>query len=242
MKLFVFTPECFETFFTRFDFFDAPCLKITISKALSYAIIAGAVVLKLPQILKIASAGSVQGLAALTFYCDVLIFSCSAGYSYLRGFPFSTYGEELVILAQNIFLVLLLWKYADPAKGTAHILLAVGIWGGFVFWMLGLDPEGEVVTMLPVATIIATALARCPQVYANYSQGHTGQLSIVSTGLNWVGSLARIFTTLTELSDTLKLMGYVVSASLNLVLIFQMLWYWTATKNATAAAAEKKAK
>ena len=57
--------------------------------------------------------------------------------------------EEL-ILAQNIFLVLLLWKYADPAKGVYH---------GFVFWMLGLDPEGEVVTMLPVATIIATACA-----------------------------------------------------------------------------------
>ena len=57
MKLFVFTPECFETFFTRFDFFDAPCLKITISKALSYAIIAGAVVLGGRQEAVCASAG-----------------------------------------------------------------------------------------------------------------------------------------------------------------------------------------
>ena len=93
-----------------------------------------------------------------------------------------------------------------------------------------------------VRCLKSTTIARCPQVYANFAQGHTGQLSIVSTGLNWVGSLARIFTTLTELSDTLKLAGYVVSASLNLVLIAQMLWYWTATKEATAAGAKKKTK
>ena len=46
-----------------------------------------------------------QGLAPLTFYCDVLIFASSAAYSHLQGFPFSTYGEELVILAQNVLLV-----------------------------------------------------------------------------------------------------------------------------------------
>ena len=42
----------------RFDFFDAPCLKTTISKALSCATIAGAVILELPYMPEIASAGS----------------------------------------------------------------------------------------------------------------------------------------------------------------------------------------
>merc|ERR1711871_1390874 len=232
--------ECFEKFFTNFDFLDAPCLKITISRGLSYAIIVGAVILKLPQIKKIVSAGSVTGLAPLTFYCDVLIFSISSGYSYLQGQPFSTYGEELVILAQNIVLVFLLWKYKDPAFGIIHIILVSLAWLALGVWVLGLDGEAPVVTVLPLLTIGATAISRCPQAYANFAQGHTGQLSLISTSLNFVGSLARIFTTLTELSDNLKLAGYVVSASLNFILIVQMLWYWTATEKATANEVKKK--
>ena len=47
--------------------------------------------------------------------------------------------------------------------------------------------------------------------------------------------MARVFTTLQELDDFKKLMGYVVSLSLNVMLILQMVMYWTATNAATKA-------
>ena len=40
--------QCFVTFFTDFNFFNGDCLKATVSKGLSYAIVAGAVALKAP--------------------------------------------------------------------------------------------------------------------------------------------------------------------------------------------------
>lgn len=49
----------------RFGSFGAPCLETTISKALSDSAIAGAVILELFHMLEVASAGSLQGLAAL---------------------------------------------------------------------------------------------------------------------------------------------------------------------------------
>ena len=204
------------------------------SKALGYATIASAVVLKLPQMLKIYTAGSVQGLAPTTFYCDVLICTCAAAYSHLQGFPFSTYGEELLILAQNVLLVLMLWKYADPPFGISHMILITTVWVGISLHLTSLDPTATIVTMLPLATIVGIPIARCPQVHANFTQGHTGQLSLITTAINLAGSLARIFTTLTELSDTPKLVGYIISTALNVALTAQILWYWSATKAATA--------
>ena len=204
------------------------------SKALGYATIASAVVLKLPQMLKIYTAGSVQGLAPMTFYCDVLICTCAAAYSHLQGFPFSTYGEELLILAQNVLLVLMLWKYADPPFGMSHMILVATVWVGILLYLTSLHPPAIVVTMLPLATIVGIPIARCPQVYANFTQGHTGQLSLITTAINLAGSLARIFTTLTELSDMPKLVGYLISTTLNIALTGQILWYWSATKAATA--------
>ena len=198
---------------------------------------------KLPQMQKIYSAGSVQGLAPMTFYCDVLICTCAAAYSHLQGFPFSTYGEELLILAQNVLLVLMLWKYADPPFGASHMALVAAAWVGIVLYLASLDPATTVVAALPLATIVGIPVARCPQVHANFTQGHTGQLSLITSAINLAGSLARIFTTLTELSDGPKLAGYIISATLNTVLTGQILWYWSATKAATAkGSGEGKAK
>jgi hypothetical protein len=52
----VFREDCFYLFFTKYDFTNAECLKITISKLLGYLIITGALVLKVPQIIKIVRA------------------------------------------------------------------------------------------------------------------------------------------------------------------------------------------
>jgi mannose-P-dolichol utilization defect protein 1 len=56
-KLFFFRADCYDLYFNKFDFFsNKECLKVTISKGIGFAIIAGSAILKVPQIMKIIKA------------------------------------------------------------------------------------------------------------------------------------------------------------------------------------------
>ena len=65
--------DCFEKF-QLFDFSDVDCIKFTVSKLIGLAIVVGSGILKIPQILKIVSNSSVEGLSQLTLYIETTIF------------------------------------------------------------------------------------------------------------------------------------------------------------------------
>ncbi len=67
------------------------------------------------------------------------------------------------------------------------------------------------------------------QAKTNYSNGHTGQLSAITVFLLFLGSIARIFTTIQETGDTVMTSVYIVSTLSNGVVAAQVLWYWNAT-------------
>ncbi|XP_069738590.1 mannose-P-dolichol utilization defect 1 protein, partial [Phaenicophaeus curvirostris] len=59
-----FVPDsCFEELCLRLHLLHVPCLKILITKVLGYAIVAGSVLVKLPQVLKVWGARSGAGLS-----------------------------------------------------------------------------------------------------------------------------------------------------------------------------------
>ena len=112
-KLFVFREDCFDLFFRKFDFFsDKECIKITASKGIGIAIIAGSAVLKRPQIIKIFNAKSVEGISKYMFYTEILMLINSSGFSIQANIPFSVYGESVIILFQNFLIVLMFWVYS----------------------------------------------------------------------------------------------------------------------------------
>lgn len=55
------------------DIFNKECGMILVSKLLGLAMIAGSVLLKVPQIQNIVSSGSVEGLAPMSFYSEVCL-------------------------------------------------------------------------------------------------------------------------------------------------------------------------
>lgn len=121
--LFFFRRDCYELFFTKFDFTNGECLKITISKGLGYAIIAGSAILKIPQILKIVKAGSVEGISKSLFYLETLTLLHAATYSIRQKIPFSVYGESLIILSQNVVIILLFWVYSSKISLLEKVVL-----------------------------------------------------------------------------------------------------------------------
>jgi mannose-P-dolichol utilization defect protein 1 len=83
-----------------------------------------------------------------------------------------------------------------------------------------------VLTNLQVTTIPVMATSKVFQIMANYKNGHTGQLSAITTFMNFAGTLARIFTTIQEVDDALILFSFVCSTLLNGILAFQVIMYW----------------
>ena len=64
------------------------------------------------------------------------------------------------------------------------------------------------------------------QIVANFQNGHTGQLSMITSSLNLLGTAARIFTTLQEVDDMVIMVSFISATVFNLVIVLQILYYW----------------
>lgn len=240
MVFLIFTPECFDVFLTNgllagsLDIFDIPCIKLTISKALGYGILVFSGLLKAPQIYNILKNKDATGISASAFYFDVAGYTVSPVYGFKKGFPISTYGETFIILVENLVLVLLLWRYAkgDDAASTNF---KIGVTAFYACcWAALFNLPDELLYILPMIGSSMVLYSRLPQIYLNFSNGHTGQLAIVTWLLNVIGVIARVFTTATELNDPIQLASHSVAMLLNLTVVAQILMYREATTAALA--------
>ena len=132
MKFFIFREDCYDKFIVKKDFTDNECIKFTISKAVGFAIIAGSSILKLPQIIKILSNGSVEGISSTGYYIETVIFMQTAGLSIAQNIPFSVYGETLIILVQNFVIILMIWNY-NKTISSIEKLLVFGMFAGYAY-------------------------------------------------------------------------------------------------------------
>ena len=94
----IFTPECYVKF-SAGDVSDMDCVKFSFSKLIGFLIITGSFILKVPQISKILSAGSADGVGILPLYLESFNFAITAATSIHLGLAFSVYGETLTIIA-----------------------------------------------------------------------------------------------------------------------------------------------
>ncbi len=84
-------------------------------------------------------------------------------------------------------------------------------------------------TIFQAATIPIFVLSKIPQIISNFQTRTCGQLSFATMALQFGGSAARVFTTLVEVNDNVVLMGFLIGATLNGILLFQTLFFPEAT-------------
>ena len=163
-----------------------------ISKALSFVIFAGAFGLKIPQILKIVSAKSVEGLSRESIYTDVPLVLTSIMYNYLTKLPLEKYAESVVVLLQNLVLVALVWSYSKPATKQQEIALVLTMFVAVAAVSFNAPPEYQF--LLPMSNLPMLMYSRFIQIYKNFRDGSTGNLDFTQFFLQFAGSFARIFT------------------------------------------------
>mmetsp|Transcript_6437 Transcript_6437/g.11225 ORF Transcript_6437/g.11225 Transcript_6437/m.11225 type:complete len:241 (-) Transcript_6437:1798-2520(-) len=200
------------------------CAKLIVSKALSSAIIAGALGVKLPQIIKIYRAKSVEGISETSFYIEVLSLAFVSAYYYHQRQPLSTYGESVIILVQGIAQIILLWTYS---KASSFRILTVSTLFIAICAPLFLELiPAHLWEWTMVSVMVLNVSFRTSQIVETFRSKTTGQLSFVTAFLNFLGVVARVFTTLVENDDPLLLANIVSVALLNGVIVLQFHVYW----------------
>jgi mannose-P-dolichol utilization defect 1 len=194
-------------------------IAVFVSKCIGYAILLSSFSLKLPQIYNIVKNKSASGLSAVSLYGDVVMYFTSIAYNYLQNNPFSSYGEQISVMAQNMIIVVLYWNYSRTS--LTSIATALTIFASIVYISLQLPSLYQPVLILSNLPLLIGS--RVPQLIKNYDLRSTGPLSAISTALSLTGAAVRILTTIAEVGwDFSLLSSYLVSVVLNGTLLLQV--------------------
>lgn len=239
VKSFLLTERCEQVLLKEFDFFDVPCLKHVVSKGLSVGIIAGSFLLKLPQILRILAKNSAAGLSFLGLYLELVNYTITCIHCFRHSNPLVAWAETLNLAVQDVVLLTLIMFYQSSyVTGIPLLALYVGACYGASDEALLSNERLEIAMSLAIFIMIASKL---PQIWLNFRNGSTGQLSAITVGLTFLGSVARVFTTLQEMpDDAMMVASFGIASALNGVLMAQVLWYWNVSTEKAAQDATKK--
>jgi mannose-P-dolichol utilization defect protein 1 len=217
---------CYKALVLDIDPTNTECVKLAVSKGLGIGIIAASSVVKVPQIVKLVRSKSASGVSFLSYILETSSYLISLAYNLRNGFPFSTFGETALILAQNVVICVLVLRYSGQTSNAALFmgLLATAVTTLFSPNFLSM----EKLSYLQAGAGVLGVASKVPQIAAIWQQGGTGQLSAFAVFNYLAGSLSRIFTTLQEVDDKLILYGFVAGFALNAVLAAQMVYYWNA--------------
>ncbi|KAM4058724.1 PQ loop repeat domain-containing protein [Hirsutella rhossiliensis] len=217
---------CYKTLVLDVDLDNTECVKLAVSKGLGIGIVAASSIVKVPQILKLVRSQSAKGVSFLSYLLETSALLITLAYNVRNGFPFSTYGETALIMAQNVVISVLVLNYSGRA-GMAAVLVAVLAGSAATLFTDGIL-DAQAMGYLQGAAGVLGVASKLPQILAIWQQGGTGQLSAFAVFNYLLGSLSRIFTTLQEVDDKLILYGFVAGFLLNAILALQMVYYWNA--------------
>ncbi|KAJ2944565.1 hypothetical protein O0L34_g3915 [Tuta absoluta] len=233
----VLSEKCYNEYFVKYNFLDEPCFKASLSKGLGIGIIAGSILVKVPQILKILNSKSAEGISFFAVCLELFAITANFAYSYVMGFPFSAWGEGTFLAIQTAIVAALVLHYGGSA-GKALMFLTV--YAGIVAALVSGQTPTDVLWSMQASNVPIIVVAKSIQVITNYKNGSTGQLSAVTCLMLFAGSIARIFTSIQETGDNIIIVTYIVSTIANGAIVLQLFWYWNVDKSSKNKNKKKK--
>ncbi|KAK1493920.1 hypothetical protein CCUS01_13801 [Colletotrichum cuscutae] len=218
--------HCYKSLLLDINIEDVDCIKLGLSKGIGLGIVGVSSIVKLPQIRKLTSSQSGEGISVLSYLLETASYLVSLAYNYRNQFPFSTYGETALIMGQNVIITVLVLNYTGRASLAAVFVTALAVALGTLF--AGSLVDMQTLGYLQAGAGVLSVASKVPQILAIWSEGGTGQLSAFAVFNYLAGSLSRIFTTLQEVDDKLILYNFIAGFLLNAVLASQMAYYWNA--------------
>jgi mannose-P-dolichol utilization defect protein 1 len=205
----------------------ASSCRFAMSSAGGMAVSLAAALARVPQIASIIKSSSVDGINQTTVTGETVAYLVSTLFHRSKSLPFDTYGECVAFTAQNSTILALWVLYRKPPlkqhqknKCAAAVVVVVAL-------LLHIDRNRHRpayvrgLEVLQSASMIGCQVARVPQIYTNYSNGSTGNLSVIPWLLNTAGSTFRFKTS----TEPVLRMGFGASILVNLCVVAQILYY-----------------
>ncbi|XP_063708463.1 LOW QUALITY PROTEIN: mannose-P-dolichol utilization defect 1 protein homolog [Culicoides brevitarsis] len=232
----ILSEQCYDKYFVEFNMLDVECFKALLSKVLGIGLIAGSMLVKVPQIIKIWNAKSATGINIVSVLLDLVAITCHMAYSYVSGFPFTSWGDTSFLAIQTALIAALVFLYSGKPNVSVIFTVLYGVicyvlMGGFTPKNLLWSAQGLNIPIL---------FGKLSQAVTNFKAKSTGQLSAITCFMLFFGSLARIFTSVQETGDSMMILTYLASSFANAVIVFQLVLYWNSDK--VASGDEKKQK
>ncbi|MCO5565307.1 hypothetical protein L7F22_018980 [Adiantum nelumboides] len=229
------------------------CLRLALSKGLGIGIIIFGSILKIPQIITIVQHSSAWGISLSMYSLEVVAYDISLAYAFRKQLPFSTYGENASLTVQNMIITLLIIWYGTEEKGQRRkggllisssssrvssseerdpmvikrvIFAAFLMFVSSIFLFLLCPPN--LLSVFQAFSIPISLLSKFPQIAELYKNKKCGHLSSIVVFAQLAGTLARVFTTITETGDWLLGIGFGLASVLNTVIAIQYVYYWRA--------------
>mmetsp|Transcript_14645 Transcript_14645/g.18948 ORF Transcript_14645/g.18948 Transcript_14645/m.18948 type:complete len:435 (-) Transcript_14645:623-1927(-) len=183
------------------------------------------VVVKVPQIRALEQTETSKGVSRGVEYCQTLSFTISVMNGIRHHQSVLTWGDELFVFAQNIYLISLIWKLSKTKM--SEVVLTLGFYLAYIVSM------GMAIFTLPHEylwpfQVLEVALLNpgyLPQIYQNNKNEHSGCLSGITQSLSVFMHLAHMYTNLADGVNIVVGIGYLISATLNIILLLQIIAY-----------------
>ena len=117
------------------------------------------------------------------------------------------------------------WKYDINQSSDRNNMSFTLIICGFLFIIYKGLLDEKAWTMVGSASTVLSVGSRLTQIIKSFNEKSTGPVSTITFGLNMLGNIARIFTTLKETKDFIMAGGFIISFILNLIIFLQIIYY-----------------
>lgn len=178
-------PQCHASLLQRLDLSsrNTECISLGVSKALGIAIISAASIVKVPQLIKLASSQSAAGLSFTSYLLETASFTITLAYSVRNAFPFSTYGETAFIAVQDVAIGALILLFSGRSAGAAAFVAVVAAAAYALFVPEVVDME--MLRYLQAGAGLLGIASKLPQIWTVWQEGGTGQLSAFAVSLSF---------------------------------------------------------
>jgi mannose-P-dolichol utilization defect protein 1 len=213
-----------------------------LARALGALLIVAALGVKVPQIAALVRSRTAEGLSPLGLYAATESLMLASVFHAFSRSPFTAWGDALAVLLQDVVLVLLMWHYAEtPAPVRAALGAAFAASCAAAVQAARAARPGQLWPLLALSTALSLSGALL-QVVLNERNKHTGASSFTTQLLLTLGALVRVFTTTQELPGPATLLSAVLSALVQIALLFQIVFYWGKTARVLRREQRKQAR
>ena len=168
-----------------------------------------------------------------------------AGQNMALNIPFSAYGETIILTAQNLVLIGMIWHYNKKIDSFEKLVAGLFLMGyGLILFTkgnFGLIHRHHW-DLISSSTSLLNIAARLPQIISNFKNSSTGAMSFVTFFLTFMGSVARLGTAMVDIDDFMIRLPYIVGFVLNLIIMIQFLLYWNSAPKKVQESKAKKSK